>query len=462
MSYKPRKILLQDVPTPPLDAVAPVALTDETMTERLRKVLLRMQEKALDALIIYCDLEHGSNFEYLTGFLTRFEESLLVLHANGSAFLIVGNENVKLAAHSRLHAQVLHCPFFSLPDQPMDGEQPLTELFSKAGLVPGIRVGLVGWKLLRSALADTRQWYDLPAYIVDAVAAVTGRDAMKNATGLMIGPDGARTTNNANEIAHYEYGSALASDCVLRTMDALEPGRTELELGNLMQAHGQRNSVVTICAAGPRYLKGNLYPTDKRLQIGETMSMTCGFKGGLASRAGYLVENARQLPETCRDYLDVLAMPYFSALAAWLENLRIGTPGGSLYALMEQVLPRDTFHWGLCPGHLTADEEWLSSPIFSGSVHSLKSGMLLQADIIPSRKGYGGAGCENGAALADSALRSAIAEQYPEMWTRMERRRAFLLDQLHIRLPEEVLPLCSGLAYFRPYLLYKGSALVCE
>lgn len=47
----------------------PVLLTDETMKERYHKVMSRMQKEGLDTLVIYADLEHGNNFEYLTGFL---------------------------------------------------------------------------------------------------------------------------------------------------------------------------------------------------------------------------------------------------------------------------------------------------------------------------------------------------------------------------------------------------------
>ena len=83
MTYAPKKAVLRDVPTPPPDAGAPVPLTDETMAQRLQKVLARMGQRGLDALVIYCDLEHSGNFEYLTGFITRFEEALLVLRADG-------------------------------------------------------------------------------------------------------------------------------------------------------------------------------------------------------------------------------------------------------------------------------------------------------------------------------------------------------------------------------------------
>lgn len=44
--------------------------------------------------------------------------------------------------------------------------------------------------------------------------------------------------NNANEMAHYEYGASLASDSVLNAMNALEVGMTEQEAGNHLQANG--------------------------------------------------------------------------------------------------------------------------------------------------------------------------------------------------------------------------------
>ena len=67
-----------------------------------------MAREGYATLIIYGDVEHSGNFEYLTGFMTRFEEGLLVLHADGRAALLVGNENIKLARHCRIPAQVLH------------------------------------------------------------------------------------------------------------------------------------------------------------------------------------------------------------------------------------------------------------------------------------------------------------------------------------------------------------------
>lgn len=111
------KIQYGNVASPQCDCTnIPVALTDATMQERLDKVLARMEAESYDSLVIYADLEHGNNFEYLTGFLPRFEEALLVLHKDGHAYMVMGNENLNKVAHARIPATAIHCPYFSLPN----------------------------------------------------------------------------------------------------------------------------------------------------------------------------------------------------------------------------------------------------------------------------------------------------------------------------------------------------------
>ena len=127
---------------------------------------------------------------------------------------------------------------------------------------------------------------------------------------------------------------------------------------------------------------------------------------------------------------------------------------------MESVLPKDRWHWHLNPGHLVADEEWLSSPIYPGSTARLESGMLLQIDIIPSVPGYGGCSIEDTVGLADEALRDELAQDYPQVWARMQARRNYVTDVLKIDLPEEVILLSNTVGYLRPFLLDKNKAVV--
>lgn len=440
--------------------VPPATLTDATLLERKTKLLERMQEERFDALIIYADKEHGSNFEYLTGFIPRFEEGLLVLHKSGHATAILGNENLKMAAHSRIPVTLKHCPLFSLPNQPMDNEKPLAQLFSETGLSAMSKVGLVGWKMFTAAGSDNTKLFDLPWFIVDAIKQSTHAELI-NAAHLFIGGDkGVRVVNNANEIAHYEYGTNLASRCMLAALDAVEVGIREVELGALLAAEGQAPSVITIAATEQRFEKANLYPSWKKVERGQPLSMTTGFKGGLSSRTGFVIADESELPENQRDYLDRVAKPYFGAIATWLEHIKIGMSGNELYDLVECVLPKAQYGWHLNPGHLSADEEWMSSPVYPDSAETLKSGMIVQIDIIPSVPGYTGVSAEESVALADAVLQQQIARDYPQLWARIEARRAYIRETLHIALSDDVIPLSNAVGYLRPFMLAKDKALV--
>ena len=441
-----------------------VVLNNQTIEERLRKVLQGMAQQNLDSLVVYADKEHGGNFEYLTGFIPRFEEGLLVLHKSGEAVLVLGNENLKLAQHSRIPASVIHAPWFSLPNQPMDTALSLSEVLQQAGLHGQERVGIAGWKLFTGINDNNKSLFDIPTFIFLALqSALTPACELLNATDLFISPrQGARTTNNANEIAHYEYGANLASSAALSALNAIELGKTEKSIAALLAADGQANNVVTIAATGDRFENANLYPSDKQIQKGDKFSLTVSYKGGLTSRAAYVVSQADELHDEVSDYLDVVAIPYYQAVVSWLEYMRVGVKGHEVYELIEQVLPKTEYHWHLNPGHLVADEEWLCSPIYPASDIPLSSGMLLQIDIIPSRKGYAGASIEDTIALADETLRLQIATLYPELWQRISARRDYIRDVLNIHLHEDVLPLSNTVGYLRPYLLNKDLALICQ
>ena len=350
-------------------------------------------------------------------------------------------------------------PHFSLPNQPMQTEKSVAQILASCELEDAGKIGLIGWKNFTSHVEDNHLLFDLPYFLVEALKTVCGKAQFANAAYLLIGENSVRTTNNANEFAHYEDGAALAGNCILKTMDRLKVGKTEMEMAETLAADGQRHSVVTIMATGARFEKANLYPGNKQIQCGDKISITTGFKGGLQSRAGYAVECAEQLPEKEQDYLKAVAIPYFQAVKTWLETIKIGINGNDLYEAVEAVLPKEDYGWTLNPGHLCADEEWMSSPIYPQSEETLQSGMLFQIDIIPSVNGYGGVSCESGILLADEQLRKAIAKEYPAVWERIVKRRAYMQEVLGIRIQEDVLPTSMATAYLRPYLLKKEMAL---
>lgn len=438
--------------------IYPVFLSDETMKARKDAILNRMKENDLDSIVVWADLEHGNNFEYLVGFLPRFEEALLVLHKDGTAEIVLGNENLNKASKSRIPVTPVHMPHFSLPNQPMKTDKSVSEILKQCNLSQDKKIGLVGWKNFTSKYDENSELFDLPSFVVEALKKNLPNTKFVNATFIFIGENGARCTNNANEFAYYEFGAALAGNCMLKAMDKLDVGVSEMKVADELDAGGQTHSVVTIMATGARFEKANMYPTNKKIKLADPLSITTGFKGGLQSRGGYAVHDENELPENLKGYLDAVAKPYFNAVVHWLENIHIGMKGRELYDSIENVLPKEKYGWTLNPGHLCADEEWLSSPVYPESEEVLKSGMLFQIDIIPSVSGFGGISCESGVMIADKELRDSIASEYPGIWDRIVKRQEYMKNELGIQISDEILPTSMATAYCKPWLLNKEMA----
>lgn len=453
-------IRLKPVSPPKTDALlTPVNLTNETLLHRKQNLMTAMREQHVDSVIIYADREHGDNFEYFTGFVPRFEEALLIVHQSGKAYLLLGNENMKMAAYSRIDAEAIHVPFFSLPNQPMKDDTRLEDYFQAADISTGKKVGVIGWKLFTSTSYQNQYLFDLPYYLIDTLKHL--EIELFNFSEVLISPEkGIRTVNNANEIASFEYGAALAGRSLLDALDHIDLGKTEIEIADLLASGGQPQTVTTICATGDRFTDAVVYPRSKAIQLGDKMSLTIGFKGGLSSRSAYAVSAASELPIKEQDYVAKVVTPYFRALAAWLQTIQIGISGDFLYQNIQTVLPQEDFHWELNPGHFTATEEWLASPFYPDSTCTVKSGQIFQIDIIPSVAGFAGVSAEEGIAIADKALRTEIQTDYPLVWERIMRRRNYLKKELGIELSEEILPMSDTLAYYRPYLLDKTAAMV--
>ena len=189
------------------------------------------------------------------------------------------------------------------------------------------------------------------------------------------------------------------------------------------------------------------------------MSLTVGYKGGLSSRTGIAVSYAHELSSNQSDYLERVVKPYFNAYVQWLQNVSVGKKGLEIYDLIESVLPKKDYHWSLCPGHLVADEEWLSSPIYSGSQEVLKSGMIFQIDIIPSISGYQGTSAESTVLLLSEEDQERLSKTYPKLYRKMVNRKQYIKNNLGIELNNDLLPMGSTLAYLRPFLLNKKEAL---
>lgn len=455
-----RRATLTDIALPDFgDPVAEPVLTREIYEGRLSRLRSRMAQHGLDAVVIYGDREHLANICWATGYDPRFEEALLVVTAKGTPHLFAGNEGFPYAETAQgVFERVLWQPL-SLMGQPRDRTRDFHTLLAEAGLESGMRIGLAGWKGFETedGIFDPH-WFETPQYIV---AALKRFGTVSNAALLFMNPqDGLRAINEADQLACFEYAATKTSSAIRRFILGVKPGMTEFEACRNMRLDGSMQSIHINMCAGPRARFGLPSPSSRVINRGEPIVVGHGLMGALNCRAGFMVAAADELAAPIRDYVERLVAPYFDAACAWYETMGLGVTGGAIYEAVMSRLGDPFFGIGLNPGHLIHLDEWLHSPIRQNSPLPLKSGMALQCDIIPATgTDYFTSNIEDGIALADEALRTDLAARHPEMWSRIERRRAFMSETLGIKLKPEVLPFSNLAAWLPPFWLSPGKAM---
>jgi hypothetical protein len=425
--------------------------------ERLERLRERMETRGYDRLVVYADREHSANLAWLTGFDPRFEEAVLIVGATGEPAILVGNECWGTAGAAPLPMRRHLFQDLSLPCQPRDRSRPLAAILAEEGIGRSGRVGVIGWKTFASRAA-----LEVPAFLVDALRDLVGPGGLvENAGDLLTDPGGGlRVVNEVEQLASFEWAACQTSDGVRRLLTGLRPGMTEREAVRLLRWDGTPLSCHLMLTAGPRATFGLLSPSDRAIERGDRFTTAFGIWGALNCRAGFVVEDETELPASIRDYVDRLVGPYFEAVAEWYGALHVGQVGGALQEIVDRRLGDPFFGIFLNPGHQIGLDEWVASPVASGSTVELRSGMAMQVDIIPATgTEYFTTNIEDGIALADDALRAELAARYPAAWGRILARRRFMREALGIDLHPDVLPFSNIPAFLPPFGLRPGQAM---
>jgi Xaa-Pro aminopeptidase len=448
----PAHLLIETAwPEFPVATEPPVASVEEFQS-RIDRLRARMEELGLSHLVVYGDREHFANLAYLTNFDPRFEEALLVIGPHTKPLLLVGNECEGYLPISPLFKsgglRTERFQPFSLLDQPRDRSRSLEEISCDEKIVAGARVGCVGWKYY----GDPHQM-DVPSYVVDVLRGIVGFDNVTDATRMLVHPgEGLRSNCSPSEIALFEYNNIKASEAMKRIHFALRCGMTDRELVEEARYDGTPLACHLTLKTGPGRIS-LASPNGNRIEKGYTWSANISFWGSNICRAGWIAEEAEDLPPVAREYVSAFAGPYFEAMAEWFHHLRIGQPGGLLYRVIQERLPFEKFNIFLNPGHLIHLDEWVSSPVYEGSEIRIRSGMVIQTDVIPSSPVFFSTRMEDGVAIADGSLREELHRRFPGCHERCQARRRFVREVLGISLPEEVLPLSNMACIVPPYLL---------
>lgn len=432
-------------------------LPARVFTSRLRRVRERMEERALDVLLIYGDREHCGTLSWLTNYDPRFEEALLVVFPTGLPVLLVGNEGMVYSRIARLPVERCLYQAFSLLGQPREKVRPLAEVLESLGFGACARAGVAGWKYFTGReVSSPDTALDVPDFIAQSIRrAVRGRNVTNETEMFMHPGHGLRMTFEPAQIADFEWIATYNSHCLWEGLRGLRPGLTEMQAFANMRFPGLPLGCYPVCSGGAHFRRTFLAsPTSAVIRRGDPFFMTFSLAGSNTCRFGWIARDAGDLPAKARDYVERTAIPYFTALKAWYETLRVGATGHALHhAVWDRLTPLG-FRLALNIGHQTGMDEWTHSFVADQSPQRVRSGQYWQADFFATLAGpHVGAFAEDGVAVADPALRRRLARDFPKAWARIQKRRAFMARELGIRLAEEILPLSNFPATVMPYLL---------
>jgi len=446
------KIELRNVPMPGFDI--PVERPEISPEEFDARCNALFEAVGLDWVAVYGDREHVGNLIWLTGYDPRFEEALLLLGRHGRRVLLVGIEGLFYKERGLAVDLKLYHPF-SIIGQPHTESPPLRQMLIDTGMRKFDHVGIVGWKTADPADFDPSIPAFVPSLIVRTLDAVTGTTAV-DVTGHMIDPViGHRNRNSAAQIAYFEWGATRSSAAIMRVVNGARPGMTEYEAAGLMGLQGEPGPVYPIVSSSDGALNGLRSPSHRVIAEGDAITTGYGIWGGLSCRAGVMST------EPDEEYWNDLVEPYFRAIATWWQTVGLGVTGGELDAAIGEAIGDAPWKSFVNAGHLTSYDEWVYGFGLAGSSWKVTSGMAMQCDIIPTPLPPGRTiNCEDSLAIGDEALRAELAEKFPEVWARIQARRAFMTEQLGIILKPEVLPICLAPAYLPPCWL--SPTMVCR
>ena len=438
-----------------------VPISEFTLEDYEQRVLLllgKMKRDGVDFCLVYSDREHFSNLQYLTGFEPRFEESLLIISQTGELTLLVGNECMAYSHISPLTLRRVLYQNFSLQGQPREKLVPLSDIFTEAGIHLYSKIGIIGHKYFEAEhIRSHKHKVDIPSYLLEELLKVTKWQNVTNYTDRMTHPtEGIRMIlRMAKEIAYFEAVSHRASNGMIRLLQGLKPGMGELEASRLVGYDAYPISMFPIVNFGEEHVRlGLRSPNNRKLETGEMITVCYGLRGSLIARSGLTTINDQ--------LIDNFYKPYFRGIAAWYESLEIEKKYGETYEKVMELLD-DRFGIYLNPGHLISLDEWPNSPVYRDSNLPMVSGHYLQCDIIASSGNpFCQAILEDGVILADKPLRNKLRTEFPETYTRIQRRRKMMIETLGIRISEDVLPLSNCQALLHPDLLDHNQCLVMK
>lgn len=459
-----RQVIIRECPPYVMEETIeiPIELPAAIYQERVGRLRKRMDEEELDAVILYGDREHFANIEYFSRYDCRFEEALFIVRRTGDPVMITGNEGRAYCRNIPYSVKVLYYGYFSLQGQPLHEPSDLKKVLEEAGIYRGMRVGLAGYKYYQND-----NLFDVPEYIV-----VTLRDYLepqnlcsftKSLTGL---PNGLRMTlQSMEEILVINYRAAKVANVIRRLLKAVKPGISELELSQFGKIDFAPQQTYSMVNFGRESVSMGIRSPSPLvcLKPGGPMSIAFSQRGSLMCRAAFAAENLKMVDKELRPMLNSHIMPYWKAVVAWYETVKVGRRCGDVFAKVNEIIGDSNFGFELNPGHYIGGDEWVNTAFSPDSEIEIHSGSHIQCDIIAaSSSPVLSAICEDTVIIAGYELRQELKRKFPELYEKILKRQEFMREILGIQLNDDVLPMSILNSVMFPFMMNTGQMFAMQ
>jgi hypothetical protein len=275
--------------------------------------------------------------------------------------------------------------------------------------------------------------------------------------------DGLRLINEPEQIRLFEYAACVSSHGILSLLRNVRVGVREDELERELDSRGLTLSCHRMVGFGEKARRGLASASSNIARRGDALTTAFGVAGALTCRAGAVAAGHDEMPPEIGDFYERFFTNYFEVVRAWYGAVHLGATGGEVFAAAEAARDPSLFEFALNPGHYLHLDEWVNSPFVKTGEVPLRSGMAIQADIIPVSNGpFCYVNLEDGIVVADEALRARLRELDPALMQRVERRRRYMIDVLGYRLDDCILPLGDTSGWLAPYVTNLSLALTCS
>lgn len=424
----------------------------EEYLHRIERFRGRLEEQELDFGVIYADREHSGNLNYFAGIFSPFEETILVIPRDeDEIFLLSGNEIVDGMIHISPVLDKIHpirIQSFSLQgffrDQAYQNKQLLSDSFQRIGITDSTRVGLIGWKYLEEDEIDHPQdKHFVPSWIVDCLRDISSRRNVINASDIMFNPvDGLRIIHDAHQLAVIERNSTLLTNIIYEVFAQLETGMSEIDVARCIKFSGEHYLYYPIvCIGSERIRLAYALPSSQyKLSEGEQMLISLGFGGAAHAREGRFLSYDKTFLDTS---VYNIYLQFFKLKHLWLTNVGVGSTGDEIFQIVAQAYDREFL---INPGHnIDEYQEWTNSFFRRGDSNVVKSGMVFHIDVITQTFN------NDTIATASEDLRNQLEREFPETYSRIQYRRAYLNQVIGVDIDESVLPFSDNLL-IQPFL----------